>query len=39
MTTPEPASDELHELAASANHIDMIIAVFALGVILGSLIG
>lgn len=34
----QPASAELHALAASANRIDMIIAVFALGVILGALI-
>lgn len=31
-----PASDEiLHTLAASANRIDMIIAVFAIGVLFG----
>ena len=34
----QPASAEIHALAASANRIDMIIAVFALGVILGTLI-
>lgn len=33
-----PASDELRELSASPLPIDIIIAVFAFGVILGSLI-
>ena len=34
-----PASDQLHALAASANRIDMIIAVFAFGVLFGMWIG
>lgn len=33
-----PASDEIHGLAASANRIDMIIGVFAFGVLFGMVI-
>lgn len=37
-TVPAPAVDELRELGAAATRIDIIIAVFALGVLFGTVI-